>query len=86
MDKVRTRRIATLTEVVGFTELIEDLEAAEQRAWQRLLTDWKLGKPVDQREVDEMRGTSKAIALLKRGPHRAAAMIERAEEADKSEE
>lgn len=78
-DTVRARRIATLTDVPGFNELVEDLEAAEQRAWNGLLVSMKLGTPVDQRAVDEMRGVAKTIRLLKRGPEKAAKQLERAE-------
>lgn len=76
VDKVRAGRIATLPEAPGFLELIEDLEAAEARAWSRMQSEWRQGRPVDQREVDEMRGVSATIRKLRRGPERAAKTLE----------
>lgn len=77
--KVRQRRIATLPEVPGFLELIEDLEEAEQRAWQRLTTEMRGGATLDQRAVDEMRGVAKAIRLLRKGPEKAASQLDKQE-------
>lgn len=80
VDKLRAGRIATLPEVPGFLELLEDLAAAEQRAWTRMQSEWKQGKPVDQRAVDEMRGVSSTIRKLRVGPARAAKTLELVDE------
>lgn len=81
-DTVRARRIAALKDQQGYLELMEDLQAAEQRAWARMQTEWRMGAPVDQRKVDELRGVSETIKKLRKGPERAAAQIERAEQAE----
>lgn len=85
-DTVRTRRISTLPQTPGFQELLEDLTAAEQRSWNRITAEMRAGTLVDQRAVDEMRGVSRALALLRKGPERAAKRLDKAEaEAEEAE-
>jgi len=86
LDKVRSRRIATLTEVQGFNELLEDLDEALERSWTRVLNEQRAGVSVDQREIDKLRGVSEVIRKLRQAPAKTARMIEKAEEAETNEE
>lgn len=79
-EAVRLRRLSTLTETQAFKDLATELEAAEERYWRRHIADIKLGKPLDQRELDFMRGKFDAVRVILGRPAKAAKQLEAKEE------
>lgn len=82
----RNARIAALKDTTGWDELEAELNRAEARYWKRHQADVKIGKPIDQRELDYMRGKFDAIKTILKQPDKAAAKLVEPEEADQSEE
>lgn len=95
-DRVRTvgevaatvaqRSIAALKDTAGWDALTAEAQRAEERYWKRHRADVRQGKPVDQRELDYMRGTFDALRALLKQPEKAARQLDRAEEAETHEE
>lgn len=85
-ERLRLARIASLKTTTGWDELEAELNRAEARYWKRHQADIRSGKPVDQRELDYMRGKFDAIKVILKQPDKAANKLVEPEEADKRED
>ena len=82
MDEKRAFSIESLKHTPAWDELAAELEAAEEKWWTRYRAELKLGKELDQRELDYMRGKFDGIRQLLKQPERAARVIEKTKETD----
>lgn len=80
MDEKRAARIRQLQHVPAFAELAEELKDAEDRYWKLHIANLKAGAPLDQREIDFMRGKFDAIRTILAQPDRAARIMDKPKE------
>lgn len=80
MDAKVAARIQALTTVSGWDDLKEILAAQEERFWDRHRADVKLGKPIDQRELDRAMGKLDGIRAILGAPDKADVIMRRSDE------
>lgn len=83
MDAKRAARIEALLSVPGWDDLTSEIEEAEERYWRNHRARLTSGEPVDQREIDFMRGKFDAAKQLLKQPVRAQRIL--AKDAEKEE-
>ncbi len=83
MDAKAAARIQALKMSAGWTDLTEVLTELEEKFWKRHRADLKMGKPIDQRELDRTLGKFDGIRVILGSPDKAAAiMLRKAQEDD----
>jgi hypothetical protein len=65
---------------MGWQDLTEVLEERIAKRWAVIHADLKVGKPVNQREIDFARGVEHGIRILLNAPEKAAEIYERQNE------
>ena len=75
MDAKAAARIRALTLSTGWDDLTEALAALEKKFWDRHIADLKMGKPVDQRDLDRTLGKFDGIRVILGSPDKAAAIL-----------
>ena len=82
MDSKAAARIHALTLASGWDDLKTHLEEQEERFWKTHISDMKLGKPIEQRELDRALGKLEGIRSLLAAPDQAARILLREQEKD----
>ena len=76
-QKIRAARIESLKHTPAWDELASVLQEQEDTFWTRHIADLKLGKALDQRELDRALGKLEGIRAILSAPDKAASMMER---------
>jgi hypothetical protein len=77
LDKAAASRIAGLKEAFGWEDLTEVLEKTVEKRWAVLHGSLRRGDPVNQRDIDFIRGVEHGIRILLNAPDKAASIYER---------
>lgn len=75
MDAKTAARIEALTHSQGWDDLTAELEAQEEKFWQAHIAAMKLGKPMNQRDMDRAMGKLEGIRAILRAPQKAARVL-----------
>lgn len=84
MDAKTAARIEALKHSTGWDDLKEVLAQGEEKFWNRHIAETKAGKPINQRELDRALGKLEGIRAILRAPEKAASIMEREAEQEKS--
>ena len=82
MDAKAAARIKALTLSTGWDDLTEALTALEEKFWVRHRAELKMGKAIDQRELDRTLGKFDGIRAILGSPDKAATILLREQEKD----
>lgn len=78
MDPKVAARIESLTHSPAWDDLTAELQAQEDKFWTAHIKSLKMGKAVNQRELDYALGKLDGIRAILRTPEKAASIMERA--------
>lgn len=84
MDARTAARIEALKHSLGWEDLTAEFERQEEKFWKVHIADMKVGKAIDQRELDRSLGKLEGIRAILRAPEKAAAIMLRVQEGDEA--
>lgn len=84
MDAKTAARIESLKHSPAWDDLLAEFERQEEKFWKTHINDMKVGKAINQRELDRALGKLDGIRAILRAPDKAASILKREQEGDEA--